>query len=88
MSPRLTLGYREAVGRGLLGGLRVHGHEFHRTVTLPAAGGADLDAAFEVDGVPSGFAAGRLVASYLHLHWTGCPEVPLALLRAAQRVPA
>lgn len=85
MTPRLTLGYREAVGRGVLDGLRVHGHEFHRTVTLPAAGAAP---GFEVDGAPSGFADDRLVASYLHLHWTGCPDVPLALLRAARRVAA
>ncbi|WP_051467400.1 cobyrinate a,c-diamide synthase, partial [Pseudofrankia saprophytica] len=45
MTPRLTLGYREAVAatdsalaaRGTL----ARGHEFHRTVALPSAGGLD-----------------------------------------------
>jgi cobyrinic acid a,c-diamide synthase len=86
MTPRLSLGYRDAVGAdGPLAGIPVRAHEFHRTQCLPAAGAG---AAFEVDGTPSGFADDRLVASYLHLHWTGVPEVPAALLAAARRVAA
>src|SRR3954447_18696102 len=44
MSPRLTLGYRAAVAPSgsvpAPAGTRVHGHEFHRTHTTPAAGPA------------------------------------------------
>ncbi|MDX6211828.1 MAG: cobyrinic acid a,c-diamide synthase [Frankiales bacterium] len=86
MTTRLSLGYREAVGAaGPLAGVAVRGHEFHRTQCLPEAGGQP---AFLVDGRPAGFAEERLVASYLHLHWTGLPEVPAALLQAARTVAA
>ncbi|MDX6257032.1 MAG: cobyrinic acid a,c-diamide synthase [Frankiales bacterium] len=86
MTTRLTLGYREAVGAtGLLAGVAVRGHEFHRTQCLPGAG---EEPAFLVDGRPAGFAEERLVASYLHLHWTGLPGVPAALLQAARTVAA
>ena len=89
MTPRLSLGYREAVGaEGLLPGLAgqvFRGHEFHRTQCLPAAGARP---AFLVDGTAHGFADDRHMASYLHLHWTGCPSVPEALLSAARRVAA
>jgi cobyrinic acid a,c-diamide synthase len=86
MTPRLTLGYREAVGaHGMLEGLAVRGHEFHRTLCLPEAGAVP---AFQVSGRPTGFAWQRLTASYLHLHWTGCPDVPRALLAAARTVAA
>ncbi|NAS26207.1 cobyrinate a,c-diamide synthase [Herbidospora sp. NEAU-GS84] len=73
MSPRLTLGYRDAVvtrdtiiGRA---GERVRGHEFHRTVTdLPG------ERVYRWRGGADGYAAGRILASYLHLHWAGTPE--------------
>ncbi|GLX97005.1 cobyrinate a,c-diamide synthase [Herbidospora sp. NBRC 101105] len=73
MSPRLTLGYRDAVvtrdtiiGRT---GERVRGHEFHRTVTdLPG------ERVYRWRGGADGYAAGRILASYLHLHWAGTPE--------------
>ncbi|WP_061292697.1 cobyrinate a,c-diamide synthase [Herbidospora cretacea] len=73
MSPKLTLGYRDAVvtrdtviGRA---GERVRGHEFHRTVTeLPG------ERVYRWRGGADGYAAGRILASYLHLHWAGTPE--------------
>ncbi|MEN3120982.1 cobyrinate a,c-diamide synthase [Janibacter sp. LM] len=91
MGRRLTLGYREATSRvdSVLGpaGTRVTGHEFHRTVTTPAAG---PDAAWLLDDRPEGFAldpgrTGRatLVASYLHTHWAGSPQVAASFVDAA-----
>ncbi|GAB1823321.1 cobyrinate a,c-diamide synthase [Herbidospora sp. RD11066] len=73
MSPKLTLGYRDAavtqdtvIGRA---GERVRGHEFHRTVTeLPG------ERVYRWRGGADGYAAGRILASYLHLHWAGTPE--------------
>ncbi|TKK78771.1 cobyrinate a,c-diamide synthase [Herbidospora galbida] len=73
MSPRLTLGYRDAVVTRdtVIGriGERVRGHEFHRTVTdLPG------ERVYRWRGGADGYAAGRILASYLHLHWAGTPE--------------
>jgi cobyrinic acid a,c-diamide synthase len=94
MSERLTLGYREAVAGAdsLLGpaGTRVHGHEFHRTVLTP--GSTEPPAWFwrgsEGEKVAEGFAAGRVHASYLHLHWAGQPEIPRRLVAAAAEFAA
>jgi cobyrinic acid a,c-diamide synthase len=80
MTPKLTLGYREAVAAThsplVPAGARVHGHEFHRTTCTPAAGTA---AAWHWrrDGAPTaeGFVAGSVHASYLHLHWAGVPGI-------------
>jgi cobyrinic acid a,c-diamide synthase len=80
MTGRLTLGYREATGMGWpLAGRSVHGHEFHRTATDPAAGETP---AYCVDGTPEGFAQGRVSASYLHLHWAGSPSLARELVKA------
>lgn len=91
MGQRLTLGYREAVSAtdSVLGpaGTRVTGHEFHRTRTTPGAG---TSAAWSLDGHEEGFAldpagTGRatLVASYLHTHWAGSPELAASFVAAA-----
>lgn len=83
MGQRLTLGYRDAVSvtDSVLApaGTRVTGHEFHRTRTTPDAG---TSAAWTLDGRAEGFAldpagTGRatLVASYLHTHWAGAPDL-------------
>lgn len=83
MGPRLAIGYRRATAPGphLLGeaGTVVHGHEFHRTGTVPAVGPAP---AWEWDGVAEGFSddpacLGRptVHASYLHTHWAGYPAM-------------
>ncbi|MFC4059049.1 cobyrinate a,c-diamide synthase [Planomonospora corallina] len=91
MSPRLTLGYREAAAPRdtLLAGAgdRVTGHEFHRTVAGPGAG---RDAAWVVDGSPEGFSvrprgAPTVHASYLHTHWAGHPAMARRFAAAVHR---
>jgi cobyrinic acid a,c-diamide synthase len=88
MTGRLTLGYREAVtatGSPLApAGTTIRAHEFHRTVSEPACG--PTPAWRLADGVTSGWASDRLLASYLHVHWAGVAGVAARLLRAA-RVP-
>lgn len=93
MSPRLTLGYREAAS-SMPSASRavVRGHEFHRTVTTPRAG---QPAAWQFDGEPEGFAldpadTGRptVHASYLHTHWAGAPELAVAFADAVHAAPA
>lgn len=83
MGRRLTLGYREAVAAtdSVLGpaGTAVTGHEFHRTTTTP---GASTTPAWQLGDHAEGFAldpagTGRatVVASYLHTHWAGTPQL-------------
>ncbi len=76
MSPRLALSYPTvtAVADSLLtrAGETVTGHEFHRTHVDPAAGATP---AWGIDGVPVGFASPTLLASYLHVHWAGHPQL-------------
>jgi cobyrinic acid a,c-diamide synthase len=80
MTGRLRLGYRDAVARSGSAlfdeGRRVTGHEFHRTVMTPAAGGAPAWQ-WAVDGdrmPPEGFVQGDVHASYLHTHPAGQPD--------------
>ena len=84
MTPRLTLGYRDAVALSAswLGpaGTRVTGHEFHRTAVSP--GSADAPAWRWADGGPEGFVHGGVHASYLHLHWAGRPAIARNLVAA------
>nr|WP_307844820.1 cobyrinate a,c-diamide synthase [Actinospica acidithermotolerans] len=92
MTERLTLGYREAVAAtpSVLcdAGMRVNGHEFHRTKLTPAASAdpAWMWRAHDGTKVAEGYASARLHASYLHLHWAGAPELPLRLVTAAGSV--
>ncbi|WP_163509201.1 cobyrinate a,c-diamide synthase [Fodinicola acaciae] len=83
MTPRLSLGYRDAVSATdsvlLPRGVSVTGHEFHRTAVEPAAG----PAAWSYDGRSEGFAIGSVHASYLHLHWAGHPEIASRFVQAA-----
>ena len=97
MGPRLTLGYREAelLADSVLGpvGTRVSGHEFHRTVAVPAAppqarrgeapawslGGREEGFALD----PAGTGRATLVASYLHTSWAGAPGMAAAFAGAA-----
>jgi cobyrinic acid a,c-diamide synthase len=70
------MGYREArlAGDLLLGeaGAVVRGHEFHYS---SCALQDPTRAAYELDGSPEGYAAGDLFASYIHLHFAGCPDL-------------
>ncbi|WP_448850982.1 cobyrinate a,c-diamide synthase [Corynebacterium sp. 335C] len=99
MTGRLTLGYREAVALGdsaiAPAGLRVTGHEFHRTRLdaarmdaaraagwTPAWGWRDWRGEPATEGLTS--PDGRVHASYLHLHPAGAPEVVRRFLEAAR----
>lgn len=103
MTPRLTLGYRDAVAvsDSVLGpaGLRMRGHEFHRTATTPDVGHSPawrFDPRMPSENVRyEGFAAdpantGRatVVASYLHTHWAGTPGVVAEFVGAAKNFDA
>jgi len=85
MTGTLSLGYREATALRdnslFAAGTRVRAHEFHRTVSEPAHGG---EPAWQVaDGSLSGWAGPGLLASYLHVHWAGTPQVATRLVQAA-----
>lgn len=93
MTPRLTLGYREATstsGSSLLpAGRTVRGHEFHRTATTPAAAAATPAWRWQgPDGVErvEGFVSGGVHASYLHLHWAGNPEIATSFVAEAIKI--
>jgi cobyrinic acid a,c-diamide synthase len=85
MTPKLTLGYREAVALSdnplAVAGTRVRAHEFHRTVSEPAHGGHP--AWLLADGTETGWAGPSALASYLHLHWAGLPGAAARLVRTA-----
>ncbi|MGK5642684.1 cobyrinate a,c-diamide synthase [Streptomyces sp. URMC 126] len=89
MSPRLTLGYREAVALSdtplAAAGTRLRGHEFHRTVVEPGAGPAPAWGFTAPERRVEGYAAGGVHASYLHVHWAGAPGLAARLVRAAAR---
>lgn len=75
MTAKLTLGYRTAVAVAdsvlARAGDVVRGHEFHRTVAVPASG--DQPAWRFGSGELEGHVTGSGVASYLHTHWAGYP---------------
>ena len=84
MTPRLTLGYRDAVAAGSSvltpAGTAVRGHEFHRTTVVP---GNPAAPAWTFGGRQEGFVQGGVHASYLHLHWAGYPGLARRLVAAA-----
>jgi cobyrinic acid a,c-diamide synthase len=74
---RLTLGYREARARQdspiARAGQTVRGHEFHWSVCDPPS---DRLAAYEImdgSGRVEGYAAGTILASYMHVHFASDP---------------
>ncbi|MEU3145314.1 hypothetical protein ABZ676_13575, partial [Streptomyces sp. NPDC006999] len=79
MTGRLTLGYRDAVAVSdsvLAGaGARMRGHEFHRTVVEPGAGGAPAWGVRTPAPRVEGFVQRGVHASYLHTHWASEPGV-------------
>ena len=90
MTPKLTLGYRQAVAvtDSVLAraGDVVRGHEFHRTAAVPAAG--DQPAWRVGPGAVEGHVAGSVVASYLHTHWAGHPAAAARFTAACAKVPS
>jgi cobyrinic acid a,c-diamide synthase len=86
----LSLGYRQAtaLADGLLlrRGEQLWGHEFHRW-QLQAQGAAPAPL-WQLEGWgcparPEGWSRSNLHASWLHLHWAGCPAIPARLAAAA-----
>jgi cobyrinic acid a,c-diamide synthase len=80
MTPRLTLGYRDAVPAAAtwLGDAPVVGHEFHRTAVDPVGSATPAWTSGE------GFVQDGVHASYLHLHWAGRPGVADRFVTAAR----
>ena len=88
----LSLGYRDASISAdslvLRQGERLCGHEFHRWQLLPDAD-ATSQPLWQLEGWgsaarPEGWSGPQLHASWLHLHWGGCPQIPQRLARAAR----
>lgn len=82
MTERLALGYREAVAIGdnalAPAGLRVRGHEFHRTTLTPEAGGDPAWGFVRPERRREGYVggpSGNVHASYLHVHWAAAPAM-------------
>lgn len=96
----LSLGYRQATAcaDGLLvrRGEVVPAHEFHRwqlqpSAPVPGRSVVGRERLWQVEGwgVASrieGWTALNVHASWLHLHWAGCPEIPSRLAAACGRV--
>lgn len=71
--PRLVIGgTHSGEGKTTPAGARPCGHEFHYSSCTPEQ---DNDAPYLIDGRPEGYTTGHLFASYMHLHFAGCPEV-------------
>ena len=95
----LSLGYRDALAHGdglvLRHGERLCGHEFHRWQLHGEGRGEAAQptaALWQLQGWGSparaeGWSRSSLHASWLHLHWGGCPEIPRRLAAAARRAP-
>jgi cobyrinic acid a,c-diamide synthase len=88
MTPALVLGYRQAVAATdsalARAGDVLHGHEFHRTAAVPAAG--DQPAWQLGSGRLEGHVAGSVIASYLHTHWAGHPAAAARFTAACAKV--
>lgn len=87
MTPGLTLGYRDATALRpsvlALAGATLRGHEFHHSVlthapTQPAYRWTD----HRGEAVTEGYAAGNVLASYLHLHLGADPALARRLVAA------
>ena len=92
MTPKLTLGYRQAVAATdsvlARAGDAVRGHEFHRTAAVPASGAPASGAgpAWRLtSGALEGHVAGSVAASYLHTHWAGHPAAAARFTAACAR---
>ncbi len=88
----LSLGYRTATalqnGLVLQPGEQVCGHEFHRWQLQGPM--AETEQLWQLEGWgsparPEGWSRPTLHASWLHLHWGGCPFIPQRLAEAARR---
>ncbi|MBW4475672.1 MAG: cobyrinate a,c-diamide synthase [Tolypothrix brevis GSE-NOS-MK-07-07A] len=89
MGGRLTLGYRRAVAlQGNLlvdAGTTIYGHEFHRSRLIPEPN-LPLFQTYRCDSEETTGNEGwnlpmNLHASYIHMHWGACPEIPQRFLK-------
>ncbi len=89
MGGRLTLGYRRAVALqdNLLvdAGATIYGHEFHRSRLIPEPN-LPLFQTYRCDSEETTGNEGwslpmNLHASYIHMHWGACPEIPQRFLK-------
>ncbi len=89
MGGRLTLGYRRAVALqdNLLvnAGATIYGHEFHRSRLIPEPS-LPLFQTYRCDSEEATGDEGwslpmNLHASYIHMHWGACPEIPQRFLK-------
>ncbi len=92
MGQRLTLGYRRAIAQQdsplMPAGTIVWGHEFHRStlVTPPATPFYHLQGYDgPIPGQREGWQQHALQASYVHLHWGACPELPARFIANCDR---
>jgi cobyrinic acid a,c-diamide synthase len=96
MNARLrALGYREVQLRrdSLLGpaGTILRGHEFHYSSILEAQ--AEVERVYCLRGrkggaeTLEGYAAGNVLASYVHLHFASCPRAAQSLVRCCRASP-
>jgi cobyrinic acid a,c-diamide synthase len=88
MTERLTLGYRTATFRTetALGpsGTVVRGHEFHYSCLEPPGQALSMvGTARDASVQRGGWASPNLLASYLHLHLAGAPELATEIVRKA-----
>ena len=87
MTDRLSLGYRTAsvtVDNPLAAAGRVlKGHEFHYSTVAPPGDALFLEG--RLGRGPGGWATPTLLASYLHLHLAGAPQVAERFVEAASR---
>lgn len=90
MTPRLTLGYRDAVAVSasplFAAGERAGAHEFHRCAVTPRAGAAPAWA--WRGGEPEGYVEDRVHASFLHTHPAGVPGAVARFVAAARHTRA
>ena len=89
MGGRLNLGYRRAVALqdNLLvnAGTTVYGHEFHRSRLIPEPN-LPLFQTYRCDSEETTGNEGwslpmNLHASYIHMHWGACPEIPQRFIK-------
>ncbi|WOD38914.1 cobyrinate a,c-diamide synthase [Nodosilinea sp. E11] len=92
MTSKLTLGYRQATSQQtsflMSANQQVWGHEFHRsqTETKPEQPVFHLSRYGATSShAQDGWHLHQVHASYLHLHWGGCPAVARALVTACRQ---
>jgi cobyrinic acid a,c-diamide synthase len=84
-----SFGYKEVISLrdSILGraGLRTRGHEFHYSLWEGRPAGSSLYRTRSSHGEEreEGYSVDNLTASYVHLHFDACPEVPHALVERA-----